>query len=347
MPVLRRWVMISMVLMALGVLALSCARAQPTPDGAQGGAAKPMRIVATTGMVADMVREIAGGQAQVRQLMGAGVDPHLYKPTRSDVALMNEADAVFYNGLLLEGKMTETFERLRAGGKPVVTITSAIGSAELRHDAPEGEKSAGEPHHDPHVWMDPSLWAKAINPVRDALIKLRPASKADFEARAATYATQLKALDAYAERALKTVPEKSRVLVTAHDAFGYFGYRFGYQVEGIQGISTESEAGVRDIQRLVDLLVDRKVASVFVETSVSDRNINALIAGARAKGHMVRIGGSLFSDALGAEGTYEGTYVGMIDHNVTMITRALGGDAPARGMNGNLAEDKKPIEEKK
>lgn len=346
MLLLRRWVMISMVLMGLGVLSLSCARAQP-PAGAGSASAKPIRIVATTGMVADMVREIAGDQAQVGQLMGAGVDPHLYKPTRADVALLNEADAVFYSGLLLEGKMTETFERLKAGGKPVVAITSAIASTDLRHDAPEGGGSAGEKHHDPHVWMDPALWARAIDPVREALIKLRPDSKSQIDARAAAYAAKLKQLDAYADKALKTVPEKTRVLVTAHDAFGYFGRRFGYQVEGIQGISTESEAGVRDIQRLVDLLVDRKIASVFVETSVSDRNINALIAGARAKGHQVRIGGSLFSDALGAEGTYEGTYVGMIDHNVTMITRALGGDAPSRGMSGKLAEAKAPIDEKK
>lgn len=352
MRVSRQWLGIAMLLLSMCVPALSCARTEPAGgDGKSGGSGKPIQIVATTGMVADMVREIAGDRAVVRQLMGAGVDPHLYKPTRADIALLSGADAVFYSGLLLEGKMTDTFDRLKAGRKPVVAITTAIDESRLRNkDAvpeptPEGGKKAapsgeGQTHHDPHVWMDPSLWALAVGPVRDALIAMDPASKAGFDARASAYAAKLKALDTYAETVLKSVPEKSRVLVTAHDAFGYFGRRYGYQVEGIQGISTESEAGVRDIQRLVDLLVDRSIKSVFIETSVSERNINALIAGAKAKGHEVKIGGLLFSDAPGAEGTYEGTYIGMLDHNVTSIVRALGGQAPARGMNGSLAEGK-------
>ncbi len=346
MGVSRAWIGCVAFVVLLAIPLLACARSEPA--GRSGaGRGEPLRIVATTGMVADLVREIAGERAEVRQLMGAGVDPHMYKPTRGDVAQLTAADAVFYNGLLLEGKMTETFERLRAGGKPVVAITSAISARSLLKEQAEGETSgdgdAGEAETDPHVWMDPALWATAVGPVRDALVALDPASKAAFESRASAYAAKLKELDGYAERVLNGVPERSRVLVTAHDAFGYFGRRYGYQVEGIQGISTESEAGVKDIQRLVDLLVERKITSVFVESSVSDRNVSALIAGARAKGHSVSIGGTLFSDAMGQQGTYEGTYVGMIDHNVTTIARSLGGEAaaPAGGMQGKLQGGKK------
>jgi manganese/zinc/iron transport system substrate-binding protein len=185
--------------------------------------------------------------------------------------------------------------------------------------------------------MDPSAWAKAVDVVRHKLAEYDPPAAADYARNAAAYAERMRALDSYAERVLASVPEPQRVLVTAHDAFNYFGRRFGYEVVGIQGISTESEAGVQDIERLVGLLVDREIGAVFVESTVSERNIRALVAGAEARGHRVEIGGKLFSDAMGADGTYEGTYVGMIDHNVTTVARTLGGEAPAGGMDGRLA----------
>jgi manganese/zinc/iron transport system substrate-binding protein len=185
--------------------------------------------------------------------------------------------------------------------------------------------------------MDVRNWIAAAGVVRDRLTARDPAGAAAYAANAARHVADLEALDAYARRVLAAIPEASRVLVTAHDAFNYLGRAYGLEVRGIQGISTESEAGLREIEALVDLLVARRVGAVFVESSVSDRNVRALVEGAAARGHKVVIGGELYSDALGAPATYEGTYVGMIDHNVTTIARALGGEAPAAGRLGRLA----------
>ena len=301
--------------------------ASPTPsDG-------PLRIVATTGMVGDVVAAVAGEHGEVAVLMKPGVDPHLYKPTRDDIAMIMDADAVFYNGLLLEGKMTDTLIRAATSGKPVYAVTELVEESVLL----EGDE--GEGHPDPHLWMDPAIWAQTIGVVRDRLSDLRPAWSESFGANAEAYQGAVMGLDAYAVASVETVSESQRVLVTAHDAFNYFGSRFGFEVVGIQGISTESEAGVSDIERLVDLLVDRKIGAVFVESTVSERNIKALIAGAAARGHEVASGGELFSDAMGEAGTYRGTYVGMIDHNITTIVSALGGTCPEGGMNGRLGED--------
>jgi manganese/zinc/iron transport system substrate-binding protein len=242
------------------------------------------------------------------------------------------ADLVLYNGLLLEGKMTDAFVRAATSGRRVVAVTERIDESFLL------EPESFEGHFDPHVWMDPQAWSRAVEAIRDEFIALDPAHASDFTSNATRYLAKLAELDAYALRVLHTVPPDRRVLVTAHDAFNYFGRRYNFEVVGIQGLSTESEAGVRDIERLVELLVTRQIPAVFVESSVSDRNIKALIDGARAVDHTVTIGGQLFSDAMGAPGTYEGTYLGMLDHNVTIIARALGGDAPPRGMNGQLAE---------
>jgi manganese/zinc/iron transport system substrate-binding protein len=311
----------------------------------------PLAIVATTGMVADIVRNVAGDRAVVTSLMGDGVDPHLYKPTRDDIAALLAADVVVASGLLLEGKMTDAFDRVRAAGKTVIVATDAIPKAALRTkpaDDPSAHHSTGASTSDsnalppdPHVWMDPTLWAAATLGVADALAKADPAHAGDYRARAKAYADQLAALDAYVKTSMTGVPETSRVLVTAHDAFYYFGARYNVRVLGIQGISTESEAGVRDVERLVDTLVSGKVPAVFVESTVSDRNIMALIAGAAARGHTVALGGSLYSDAMGPPDTYEGTYIGMIDHNATTIARALGGTVPERGMQGKLATPSK------
>lgn len=287
-------------------------------------------IVTTVGMIRDVAQQVAGDRAQVIGLMGSGVDPHLYKPTRSDVARIMDADIVFYNGLLLEGKMADSLIRAATSGKPVHAVTELLDESFLL----EPEEFQG--HYDPHVWMDPSAWIQTIGVVENKLIAFDPKGEADYRENAQRYREQVQALDEYAQRVLSSVADAQRVLVTAHDAFNYFGRRFGYEVVGIQGLSTESEAGVQDIERLVDLLVDRQIRAVFVESTVSERNIKALIAGAGARGHKVVIGGQLFSDAMGDEGTYEGTYIGMIDHNVTTIARALGGDASRGGMNGKL-----------
>lgn len=302
--------------------------------GTDGGPPTEQRwnVVCTVGMVADIVSEVAGSRARVTGLMGTGVDPHLYKPTRSDVERLMEADLIFYNGLLLEGKMTDSLIRAATAGKRVHAVTELLDESALL------EPEDLEGLYDPHVWMDPLAWAAAVEAVRDALIAFDPAGEPEYRANAESYLGELAELHAYAEQVLSSVPEGRRVLVSAHDAFNYFGRRYGFEVVGIQGLSTESEAGVRDIERLVDLLVDRGIGAVFVESTVPPRSVEALIAGARARGHEVRIGGELFSDAMGDAGTYEGTYIGMIDHNVTTIARALRGQAPTRGMRGLLAE---------
>ncbi|MEM6459040.1 MAG: zinc ABC transporter substrate-binding protein [Planctomycetota bacterium] len=291
------------------------------------------KVVGTIGMGPAIVAQVAADRAEVEGLVGSGVDPHLYKPTRSDIRTLMSADVIFYNGLLLEGKMADALIRVASSGKKVVPVTERLDESFLL----EPEEFDGL--FDPHVWMDPTAWVAAVEVVRDSLTEYDPAGEAFYAANAEATIEKIKATDEYAEKVLESVPENSRVLVTAHDAFNYFGKRYGYEVVAIQGLSTESEAGVRDIERLVDLLVERDIKAVFVETTVSDRNIKALIEGAAARGHTVTIGGELFSDAMGPDGTYEGTYLGMVDHNATTIARALGGDASAGGMQGKLSHE--------
>lgn len=281
------------------------------------------RVVGTVGMITDVVRAIAGEHAEVVGLIGEGVDPHLYKPTRNDVVTLSQADVVFYNGLRLEGAMTNVLERLVAAGKPVRAVTEVI----LEESNYLLKKEDGSAHTDPHVWMDVSGWMRAVPVIVDTLVAYDPENAVTYEENAARYLEKLEALDAYAREVIATIPVEQRVLVTAHDAFQYFGRAYGLEVRGIQGISTESEAGVRDLEELIDLIVERQLPAVFVESSVGDKNVKALVEGARARGHSVKIGGTLYSDAMGPGGSYEGTYIGMLDHNVTTLSNALGGKA--------------------
>ncbi|MDF1584974.1 metal ABC transporter solute-binding protein, Zn/Mn family [Marinimicrococcus flavescens] len=294
-------------------------------------AAEPLHAVATIGMVGDVVRNVGGERVEVTTLMGEGVDPHLYKTTRTDIARMLQADIVFYNGLMLEGKMTDALVRVAGAGRRVHAVTELLPESFLL----EPPEFAGA--FDPHVWMDPTAWTRSVEVIRDKLVEADPEGAEAYRAAAEAYAAELQRLDAYAEEVLASVPEERRVLVTAHDAFNYFGRRYGFRVEGIQGLSTDSEAGLRRIEELVDLLVELEIPAVFIESTIPVQTVQALVAGAAARGHEVVIGGSLFSDAMGAPGSYEGTYVGMIDHNVTVIARALGGSTPERGLNGQLA----------
>lgn len=300
--------------------------------GATAGMAfgKPLNVVATTSMIADAARQVAGERAEVTALMGPGVDPHSYRQTRSDIAAMARADLVLWHGLYLEAQLEEFFLDLEKR-RNVVAVGEAIDKSKLlRHADYDGR-------YDPHVWMDPQLWKTVVGAVRDALIKIDPDGKAIYTANADKHIADIEKLIGYMKSVTTSVPEKSRVLLTAHDAFSYFGRGYDFEVLGIQGISTESEAGLRRVEELVDIIVDRNISAVFVESSVPERNVRALIEGAEARGQTVIIGGTLFSDAMGEPGTYEGTYIGMIDHNTTLITRALGGDAPETGMQGELA----------
>jgi manganese/zinc/iron transport system substrate-binding protein len=293
-------------------------------------AAGALQVVATTSMIADMAREIGGDRVEVRALMGPGVDPHAYRQTRTDIVAMARADLVLWNGLYLEAQM-EAFLGDLGGRRPVVAVAEALPRTVLL----DNEDYAGR--FDPHVWMAPDLWSRLTERVGAALAEVDPDGAAAYAEGAARYRGELERLAGYARARLETVPKEARALVSAHDAFRYFGRAYDFEVMGIQGISTESEAGLARIEELVDVLVERGIPAVFVESSVPRRNVMALIEGARARGHDVVVGAELFSDAMGAPGTYEGTYIGMIDHNVTAIARALGGEAPGRGLNGRLS----------
>ena len=309
-------------------LTLAAAAALALPAGL-ATAEERLNVVTTTGMIADAAANVGGDLVDVQALMGAGVDPHAYRQTRSDIVALAKADLVLWNGLYLEAQMEDFLLDIADGGNVVAVAEDVpeellLGSADY------------ENRFDPHLWMNPALWTHVVANVRDALIEAQPENTEAFTANADNYLEQLNTLAGYTDKVLSTVPEESRVVLSAHDAFNYFGNAYGFDVVGIQGISTDSEAGLLRIGELVDLLVSRNIRAVFVETSVSDRNVQALIEGAAARGHEVIIGGELFSDAMGEPGTYEGTYVGMIDHNATTISAALGGEAPGDGMQGLL-----------
>ena len=327
---------ISVVGLAILAILSGCREADSNtspPESAQEFQGKyPIQIVATVGMVGDIVREVGGDHVDVTQLMGAGIDPHSHTPKRHEVQKMMQADMIVYNGLHLEGKMTDTLARL-AKTQRVFAVTSVFDQSQLL--ASDGALSDS----DPHVWMDVSLWSRAVDAVATALAEFDPTHADEYRVNAKNYQEQLQTLHEYGIKVIGTIPDNSRILITSHDAFNYFGRAYNLQVEGVQGLSTESEAGLRRVNDLVKLIVDRKVPAVFVESSVSPKNIEALIEGARSRGHDIRIGGELFSDAMGNEGTYEGTYIGMLDANLTRIARALGGQAPPGGMQNRLESD--------
>ncbi len=303
--------------LALGALMLGgCSSVEGTPDVDPSGAEPLLQVVTTTGMIADTARAVAGARADVVALMGPGVDPHLYKASESDVRRLGDADLVLYNGLHLEGKMGEILEKM-ARSRPVVAVAEAV--PEDRRLEPDGY----EGQYDPHVWFDVTLWALTVDPIVEALSGVDPTHATDYQQRGDALKAQYAELDAWVEARIAELPQEQRVLVTAHDAFGYFGQRYGLEVSGIQGLSTAAEAGLADVDRVVDLVSERKLKAIFVESSVPQRTIDAVRAGCEAKGHSVDLGGELFSDAMGAPGTPEGTYDGMVRHNTNTLVEAL------------------------
>ncbi len=298
----------------LVLLAGSAVGCDSSEEGSDAG--KKMTIVATTGMIADAARNIAGDRMEVIGLMGPGVDPHLYRPAQSDLTHLSEADLVLYNGLHLEGKMGDVLERL-AGRKPVRAVAERIDPSLLR-TPPEFAGS-----HDPHIWFDVKLWEKAIQEAADAIVAVDTANAEFYRANARNYIARLDSLDAWVREQIASVPQQSRVLITAHDAFGYFGRAYNLEVHGLQGISTVSEFGLADLQNIIGIIADRKIKAVFIESSVPQRNIEALVEGVRGRGHDIKIGGELYSDAMGEEGKPEGTYIGMVSSNVRTIVEAL------------------------
>lgn len=273
-------------------------------------------IVTTTGMIADIVENIGGDSVKVTPLMGTGVDPHLYKATQGDLRKLTGAEIIFFNGLYLEGKMQDIFEKM-ARNKPVIPVADTIPESQLIF---HGEVA------DPHVWFDVQLWSKAAKKVLDSLIEFDPENQALFEKNAAVYFKELAALDEWTAQQIKSIPAKQRMLITAHDAFGYFGIAYGLEVRGLQGVSTAAEFGLQDIKILKDLIVANNIKAVFSESSVSPRFIESLVKGVKAEGHDLALGGELYSDAMGLKGTPEGNYIGMVKHNVNTIVNALKGN---------------------
>ncbi len=327
-----RWVCLKLqyVVVLLAFLLSGCQKAADLKPTSGSETAQPIKVLATVGMVADLVKQIGGEHTRVKQLMGPGVDPHLYKATRDDMQQIMSADIVFSSGLMLEGRLEDTLNKV-GEKKPVFAITSRLPVEMLLSP----DEAGGHP--DPHVWMDVAAWGICIDVIVDALSKHDAVHADIYKANAIPLRKQLRELHEYGLSSIASIPQSNRILVTSHDAFSYFGRAYGLEVIGVQGLSTESEAGLQRINELVDLLVERKVAAVFVESSVPQKNILALIDGAKSRGHDVKVGGELFSDAMGGEGTYEGTYVGMLDHNITTVTRAMGGTVPDGGLQGKLA----------
>ncbi len=357
-------------------------------------ASEPLNVITSTAIIADAAKQVGGKLAKVTPLMGANIDPHSYRPTRSDIAALSKANLILWNGLELEERLEEIMENI-SKRRTVVAVAEALPEDKLLKNAEEAhedehkdehghkekkhshkkekhahkkekhahkhghdhghkkekkEKHAHKEEHghkdehahahgeyDPHVWMNPRVWSHVVEVIRDAMIKAKPEHEEAFTKNAEAYIKELAKLDSYAKKVLGSVTAKSRVLVTAHDAFGYFGSAYDYKVEGIQGLSTLNEVGLKRIADMAKMLTDNKISAIFVETTVAGNNVKAVIEGAKALGHKVALGREIFSGSMGKPGTYEGTYIGMIDHNVTTISRALGGTAPEKGMNGKLS----------
>jgi manganese/zinc/iron transport system substrate-binding protein len=278
-----------------------------------------LQVVATTGQIADIATVVGGEHVTVNGLMGAGIDPHLYVASEGDVDLLQRAEVIFYNGLFLEAQMTDIMEQL-GERKTVVPVAENIDDSQLL------PWSAYEDQFDPHVWFDVTLWMKAVEAVRDTYQEVDPDHAADYAANATAYLAELEDLNAYVTEQANRVPQEQRVLITAHDAFHYFGRAYGFEVRGLQGISTATEAGTADVRDLANFIVERQIPAIFVESSVPVRNVEALQAAVKSQGFDVVIGGSLFSDALGDAESGGDTYIKMVRHNIDTIVSALLGD---------------------
>ncbi|MER1957360.1 MAG: zinc ABC transporter substrate-binding protein [Solibacillus sp.] len=301
----------------IGLAALTLMLAACNEDEAKNANAdKEGNVVATTGQIADAVKVISGEKLNVTTLMGPGVDPHLYKATQGDMTTLENAEVIFYNGLHLEGQLQDIFDQM-GKDKTVFAAAEVLKDEQLLVDEEDASLN------DPHVWFDIMLWKEVVDGICDTLVEEYPEYKKDFEKNEQDYLAKLDELAAYAKERVAEIPQEQRILVTAHDAFNYFGESLGFDVSGLQGLSTESEYGVKDVEDMVTYLVENNIKAIFVESSVSDKAMNAVIEGAKEKGHTVIIGGELFSDAMGAEGTEEGTYLGMYKHNINTIVDSL------------------------
>ncbi len=303
---------ISLTLIIIVLLSFSLVACQKK-ETSSSKSESPFSVVTTVGMIGDIALNVGGEFIEVTNLMGSGVDPHLYKASANDVNRLQKADLILYGGLHLEGKMSDVLKSLSAT-KPTVAVSEAIPSQYLIGDGDS---------HDPHVWFDVTLWKYAVEVVHQTLVELLPEHKMGLDNNYATYIAKLDELHTYVTEKSSSLSKEQRVLITAHDAFEYFGNAYGFEVRGLQGISTVSEVGTKDVQELSDFIVKRKIKAIFVESSVPRRTIESLQQAVKAKGFEVEIGGELFSDAFGDAGTEEGTYIGMVKHNIDTIVSAL------------------------
>lgn len=307
--------------MTLGVLALvlivGCSKVEVNSESRQRAGDDPIEVVTTTGMISDVVQEIGGKEVKVTGLMRPGVDPHLYKASQGDMARLEQAEVIFYNGLHLEGKMTEIFEKLERS-KLTVAVSKNLDPSTLRSGA-----DTGGTEYDPHIWFNVRNWISAAETVRDTLIEYDPDHADSYRQNAEAYIGQLEGLDAEVRDKIASIPEAGRVLVTAHDAFGYYGDAYNIKVMGLQGISTAAEYGSKDVAKLRDYLVENQIKAVFVESSIPTKSMEAVIAGAEEMGHQVVIGGELYSDSMGEPGSDADTYIKMVRHNTDTIVKAL------------------------
>lgn len=276
-----------------------------------------LKVVTTTTMITDLVENIGGDLIEVNGLMGSGIDPHLYKASQGDFRKLDNADVIFYNGLHLEGKLVEIFEKMNEQNKTAIAISDGLDEKTLI-----GSEYFAS-NYDPHIWFDLEYWNQITNYVTNRLSELDPENKAAFKANRDAYLAKLKALRTELSLKVEELPKKKRILVTAHDAFNYFGRTFDFEVVGLQGLSTATEAGVKDVQRITQFIIENDIKAVFIESSVPRRTVEALQAAVKDQNHEVKIGGELYSDAVGSAGTEEGTYIGMYQHNVNTIVNAL------------------------
>lgn len=279
----------------------------------------PLNVVTTIGMIADVAREVGGECVAVEAMMGPGVDPHLYQASANDVKTLREADQILYSGYALEGQLGDVLDNFSRQKTTVAVAPESIDPSQLL--------TAQDVYGiDPHLWMDVSIWAQTVDTVSDTLIEARPACEDAIRGRAEAYAAQLAALHEWIKDSVASIPDEQRILVTAHDAFNYYGRAYNIEVEGIQGISTDTETGIADIRRMSDVVIEREVPAVFIESTINPRTIQAVIQAAEQRGHDVVIGGQLYSDAMGANDTADGTYIGMLRANTQAIVEALGGE---------------------
>ncbi len=311
----RLQVRLQWLVLVLVIVLTACTNDTASPENDDG----KLQIVATVGQIGDLAERIGGDHVSVSTLMGAGIDPHQYVATEGDVERLQNADIIFYNGNFLEARMVEIFHQL-SERKTVVPLTERIDQSQLL------EWAQYKQYKDPHIWFGIPQWEQVAGVIRDTLIEVDPDHRQAYTANADAMLADMQELDAYVREQVARLPEAQRILVTAHDAFNYFGKTFGFQVRGLQGLSTDSEASTADVQTLAQFLVDNKIRAVFIESSVAVRNVEALREAAAAKGWDVVIGGQLFSDTIGTPGTPEGTYVGMYRHNINTIINALLGE---------------------